>query len=97
MDGCPTILADSWLVLKISLTKLDKMNSNGDFLPLTRTPQSWKHNFGGYFYVAALLHKQERWDGLINEAIDGSELGAAVKRRGIDLGLDAVLKRTDLL
>jgi len=39
MDGCSTILAKSWLVLKISLTKLDKIKSNGDFLPLTRTPK----------------------------------------------------------
>lgn len=92
MDGCPTILADSWLVLKISLTKLDQIKSNGDFLPLTRTPQSWKYSFGGIF-----LHQQEKWDGLIIETTDGSELGAAAKRWGIDPGLDAALKQTDLI
>lgn len=56
-------------------------------------PPKLETQLWGYFYVAVLLHKQERWDGLINEAIDGSELGAAVKKRGIDLGLDAVLNR----
>ena len=41
--------------------------------------------------------QQEKLDGLIIEATDGSELGAAAKRWGIDLGLDAALKRTDLI
>lgn len=82
MDGCPTILADSWLVLKISLTKLDKMKSNGDFLPLTRTPKVG-NTTSGVFLCRSLF---EKWDGLINEATDDSELALLQKDRELIWG-----------
>ena len=59
MDGCPTILADSWPVLKISLTKLDKMNSNGDFLPLTRTPKVGNTTLGVFLCCSLVAQARE--------------------------------------
>lgn len=61
MDGCSTILAKSWLVLKISLTKLDKIKSNGDFLPLTRTPKVGNTTLG--VFLCCILFAQVRETG----------------------------------